>query len=215
MPGIVLRRRQAPGIRWILIGFLRPAFLTNGAHGIARDARGLLYFRNMTLSYAQIEALFHKHRDELTRRLIGIVNSRDTAADLVQETYLRLLGLVNQQAIEHPRAFLFKTAANLAIDHQRKARYRTTINNDGENPIEIVDPTPSAETMVLNRQQIDLLMLAVGELPPKCREVFILHKFKHLSYADVGEQLGISRSTVVKHMVKALDHCKQRVEGVS
>jgi len=49
-----------------------------------------------------------------------MVKSRDTAADLMQETYVKLLGLVNTQAVEHPRALLHRIATNLAIDYLRK-----------------------------------------------------------------------------------------------
>ncbi len=166
-------------------------------------------------SELSLPASFLNCYDELARFLTRKLGCKDLAAELVHETYVRIMTAQPTEPITNPRAFLFKTAANLAIDHQRKAGYRTTVNSDGEHSIEIVDPAPSAETMVFNKQQIDVLMQAVGELPPKCREVFILHKFKHLSYAEVAKRLEISRSTVVKHMVKALDYCKRRVEDAS
>ncbi|BCA56579.1 DNA-directed RNA polymerase sigma-70 factor [Nitrospira sp. KM1] len=151
--------------------------------------------------------------DELARFLTRKLGCKDLAAELVHETYLRITRIAPSEQIANPRAFFFRMAANLAIDHQRKASYRTTCDIDGEMPLETADHRPTAEAVVFGKQQVDLLIQAVGELPPKCREVFILHKFKHLSYADIAERLDISRSTVVKHMVKALDYCKRRVEG--
>lgn len=76
----------------------------------------------MTLTYAHIEKLFHRYRAGLTRRLLAIVNSRDAAADLLQDTYMRLLRFASTQPVEQPCSLLHRIAANLAIDHLRAKR---------------------------------------------------------------------------------------------
>ncbi len=76
----------------------------------------------MMLPCAQIERLFHQYRDELMRRLRSMVSCHDTAADLMQETFIRLLRVVETQSVEHPRALLHRTATNLAIDYLRTQR---------------------------------------------------------------------------------------------
>ena len=90
-----------------------------GEPAVSHDASSFVG-ASIALTYTQIASLFHQYREELTRRLIGMVKSRETAADLVQDTYLRLLRLGNQHVVEQPRALLHKIATNLAIDHLRR-----------------------------------------------------------------------------------------------
>jgi RNA polymerase sigma factor (sigma-70 family) len=149
----------------------------------------------------QPPALFEAFRrcaGDLQRFLAHRLGCPDTAADLVQETFVRLAQLSPAQQPDNPRAFLFRIAANLATDHQRRLSYRAKYESQDE--------------AVFSKQQVLRLHDAIAELPPKCRDVFILHKFHHLSYAEVAARLGITKSTVVKHMIKALDHCRRRVE---
>lgn len=163
-------------------------------------------------------SLFHVFRQcagELQRFLVRRLGCTHTAADLVQETYVRVAQLPPTRQPDNPRAFLFRVAANLAIDHQRRARYQARHEMRDEAARETPDDRPSAEAQVLSKEQVKRLHDAIAELPPKCRDVFILHKFHHLSYADVAVRLGITKSTVVKHMIKALDHCRRRVGDAS
>lgn len=151
---------------------------------------------------------------ELLRFLARRLACRHTAEDLLQETYLRCLEKP-PEALENPRAYLYRVAGNLAVDHFRRHNRRSeheALDLDEEG-LEIADAGQDVETMVFSRQQVEQLKQAVEELSPRCREVFILHKFEHLSYAEVAAKLGISESTVVKHMVAALAHCRRRVLG--
>lgn len=77
----------------------------------------------MISTHAQITDLFHQYREELMRRLLGMMKCRETVADLVQDTYLRLLHIADTQAVEQPRALLHRIAANLAFDHLRRDKH--------------------------------------------------------------------------------------------
>jgi RNA polymerase sigma-70 factor (ECF subfamily) len=120
-----------------------------------------------------------------------------------------------EQVIANPRALLFRVAANLAVDYLRRDKHQAAHRSAEAIAAAIPDTHPSVETVVFSKQQVVLLKQAIAELSPKCREVFILHKFKHLSYSEIAARLGIARSTVVKHMIKALEHCKRRVDAGS
>ena len=66
------------------------------------------------------------------------------------------------------------------------------------------DRQPSPENVTLHRSELARLLQVVEGLSPRCREVFVLGKFEGLSLAEIGARLGISRNTVVTHMVNAL-----------
>ena len=73
-------------------------------------------------------------------------------------------------------------------------------------------PGPHAEQVVLTRQELAILQQAVDELPPRCREVFVLARLEGPTYAQIGTRLGISPKTAFSHTVKALAHLHSRLE---
>lgn len=166
----------------------------------------------MNLTYRDIEQLFCRHRRELARSLYKIVRCEETAADLCQETYLRLINLAKHTAVAYPRALLHRTARNLAIDHLRKRQLHASYEAVDAVTDEVPSPMPSADDAIDARQRYLLLRRAVATLAPKCRTVFLLHKAEHLSYAQIAARLNISTSAVEKHMSKALALCRDALE---
>jgi len=125
--------------------------------------------------------------------------------------FLRLSAYQTETRVDNPRAFLFKVAANLATDHLRSQQRRNETPITNEQIDEFLDYTPSPETTLISQQQLAMLKQAIQELPPKCRDVFVLCKFHHYTYLQAAQHLGIAESTATKHMIKALEHCKRRV----
>lgn len=165
------------------------------------------------LTQHDVSALVRDHAQDLQQFLARRLGCIDTAQDLVQDTFLRVLQNRSGEDLNNPRAFLFRVATNLLIDHHRRQQHRDTVTlNDPEHPIDQADQSPSIETVVWSKQQIARLSQAIEELPPKCRQVFLLIKFHHFSHAEVAAKLDISQSTVVKHMIKAVDFCRGKLE---
>ncbi len=116
--------------------------------------------------------------------------------DLVQETYARLLKAREQTTISSPKAFLFSTARNAALDFFRR---RKIIAIDGLAEIDrlpVFDDRPSVAETVCHDQELQLLAEAVQALPPRCRHVLTLRRIYGLSHAEIAAQLGISTHTV-------------------
>lgn len=155
--------------------------------------------------------LLESHRDELLGFLLNRVSCPDIAADILQDAYFRLTQFESHGKINNPRAFLYKVVGNLAIDHLRKTNREQTRHADEDELLNHADATPSLERQLYSQQQLAHLKQAVSELPPRCREVFILHKFKHHPYSQIMRELGISENTVLKHIVKAMEHCRRRM----
>ena len=61
---------------------------------------------------------------------------------------------------------------------------------------------------MLARDEVRRLEAAIDSLPPRQRQVLLLHKFEGLSYAEIAERLGISKNTVMVHMMWALARCR-------
>ncbi len=155
--------------------------------------------------------LFRDYYDELLNYLTLRLRSRDQARDVTQETFLRVLAQDSPTAIRQPRAFLYKTAANITVDLFRKKRRLSEESLDAtELQHRFVVPARQ-ETQAETNEQIRRLHDAIRELPPRRRDVFLLYLFKDRGPAEIARQLGISRSMVEKHIMRATVYCRNRL----
>ncbi len=168
----------------------------------------------LTLTSVHMTNLFHRYREELTRRLIGMVKSRETAADLVQDTYLRLLRFGDQQVVEQPRALLHRIAANLAIDHLRKEKNSVQTFDGMDAAMAVPSQAPSPEREVLAKQRLRLCLQAIDQLPPRSREAFVLCRVYGYSYQEIAVRMNISESGVEKLLMRALDRSYESLEAI-
>lgn len=159
---------------------------------------------------ALIAALRENYRD-LLRFLTRRTGDADRAADLAQDTYLRLAAVSAASEIENARAYVYRVAGNLAIDTLRRD---ARIANDFtflEEGSAVADPAPSPETRALARERLRLLEAALDELPAKKRLALLLSRVDGRTFAEIAERLGVSESMVAKYIVQALRHCRDRL----
>lgn len=155
-----------------------------------------------------LTSTFLDNREALKAYLVRHFDSVNIADDLTQETWLRVVSRKVGERIGNPRAYIFRIARNLGMDILRREALGIEVRAD-PGLVELVpdaklDPARQAE---LSRE-LQQVMQVIAELPPRCREVFILCRIDGLGHQEVSERLGISKSTVVSQMVKAM----QRIE---
>ena len=154
----------------------------------------------------ELLAAFMECRSGLRRLVARIVKPHDVD-DILQETFIRACAAAEKTAIRHPRSFMLKTAQNLALNHVTSAYHRLTDMEDftcsNVSPL-----TETLESKIESEERFLGFCQAVRALPPQCRRVFVLRKVYGLSQQEIAEQLGISESTVEKHIVKGLLACK-------
>ena len=155
---------------------------------------------------------YSQHGEELRRYLTRRLNCAQTAADLTQEVFLRLMRSETAGTVENPRAYLYRIASNLVADHFRKIKQQPTAINI---PVleAVPDEAPSPERALLAQDELRRLERAIEALPRRQREVLLLHKYDGLSYQEIADRLGISKNTVMVHMMRALAHCRDRLSG--
>jgi RNA polymerase sigma-70 factor (ECF subfamily) len=158
------------------------------------------------------EALLRRHRAPLFTFLVRMLGDREKAADLAQETFLRIVK--GAQAWEHRARFqtwLFTIARNLCADHGRRERFRRADSLDSEGPdgepsmVESVpgteiDPGRGAESARLR----PVLQKALLSLPAEQREVFVLREQAGLPFREIAELVGVNENTVKSRMRYAL-----------
>ena len=92
----------------------------------------------------------------------------------------------------------------------RKARQITDYIEDFEDS-SVIQMGHLAEEEISAHQMLGLHCEAVAELPPRCRQVYLLRKVHSLSHKEIAEHLGIAVSTVEKHLLKAVEQCERYV----
>lgn len=159
-----------------------------------------------------LDALYRKYSEALRRFLVRRRVKRDEVADIVQETYCRVLKSRELQTIRHPRAFLFQVASNVVLN---AAKHRRTVGEDDaidDSSAEIVDEQPSAYRRLKAEQELAIVRAALAELPDTCREVFVLNRFESRSYSEIAQELDLSVSMIEKHVSHALSHLRKRLQ---
>jgi RNA polymerase sigma-70 factor (ECF subfamily) len=127
--------------------------------------------------------------------------------DIAQEALACALKAETERLIENPKAYLFRVAHNLTLQH-RLNRARSLIEDIETAAMEgVACEKPSIEDQVISREQLALVLEAVEALPPVCRRVFLLRKVYGYSHREIADQLGITVSTVEKHLGKGFARC--------
>lgn len=160
-----------------------------------------------------VERLFCKYRSDLVGYLkLKFSRQKDCAEDIAQDAFIRLQRLNNVDAISNPKAHLYKTADNLAIDYQRRETLKSNyLLKVGTGPADEASEDTPLRRLKLDRQ-LSHLQLRLEELPKNCRKSLYLHRLQGLSYRDIAKELGVSVSSVEKYLMRALKHCKEVLE---
>ncbi|MFJ4141944.1 RNA polymerase sigma factor [Pseudomonas sp. NPDC089734] len=161
---------------------------------------------------SDIKGLFQKHAKALQNLLLRKSRDPQLAADLVQESFLRLAELQDKERIDNSSAYLYRTAHNLLIDHVRQQMRRKTDNVPHEALEDVIDEQPGLDEEAATEQHKRRLRDAIAELPERTQEVFRLNRLEGLTHAEVARRLDISDSSVQKHLAKALAHVMQRLQ---
>lgn len=146
-------------------------------------------------------ALLYRNEAPRMRRWLSARFTPDRAADFVQASFVRMLrlGADKLEAIEHPRAYLYRAAQNLATDHLRSGEHRLE-HQSGEDLSGASDPHGALEARDLLRR----IEAAIPKLPDRTREIFMAHRFEHLTYQQIADRLGITIKVVEYHIALAM-----------
>lgn len=154
-----------------------------------------------------LSQLYGQHHPWLLRWLRGKLSCTDHAADLAQDTFVKLLATPGEPAfnLREPRAYLTTVARRLLIDHyRRQSLEQAWLATLAQLPA----PTaPSVEERLLileTLQQIDAMLDGLGA---KVRTAFLLSQLEGMPYADIAARLQVSERTVKRYMVQALTQC--------
>src|SRR5687768_8938769 len=116
--------------------------------------------------------------------------------DVVQESYTRLLRARQTGSIACPRAFLFVTARNLALNHFRHQRHALATPLAEIDAAGVLDEGTTVPDSISKAEDLQHLIQAIQSLPTRCRQIVTLRKIYGLSQKEVADRLGLSEHTV-------------------
>jgi len=162
------------------------------------------------LTPAAVERLFAEHNRSLIRFLRTRLRSDQEAKDVAQEAYVRLLQIDQPGTVSFLRAYLFRTALNIATDRMRAEAIRHIAHQDPIFDDVLTEPDPERTTSA--REQLRLVSESLAELPTKPRLAFLWHRVSDMTIEAVAQRLGVSDRMVRKYIVQALVHVRMRLD---
>ncbi|NUU36216.1 RNA polymerase sigma factor [Pseudomonas sp. C2B4] len=150
--------------------------------------------------------VFLSQRSQMEALVNRRVGCRATAADLVQDLFLRFWRRPLVQ-VEELSTYLLRCAGNIAIDHLRSEGTRARASEGlMAEPSDSVGGEPQAALEAGN--DLRNVEVALRALPERTRQIFLLNRIHGRKYAEIAKAMGLSQSAVEKHMMRALEACK-------
>lgn len=163
------------------------------------------------------EALYTAHWQPLVRRLLARFGAGPPdPEDIAQAACLKFAELPDRQQIDNPKAFLYRIASNLIVDHHRSPKNVLATEHDilvaekYENS-DVSNP----ENVLMNRQEADIVTAVIRALPERDRAFVLMNRLEGLTYTDIARQAGMSRAGVQKIIIRALEKCTHAVKQAS
>lgn len=153
-----------------------------------------------------IQSLYQSHSRWLLGFLYRRLGNRPDAADLVQDTFVRILHRPRQldgQAGE--RSYLATIARGLCIDHWRRQKLEKAWLEHLALQPPALQPSPEQRALIVETlHEVDTMLL---RLPGKVRQAFLLAQIDGLGYRDIAAHIGVSERMIKKYLAQAFLHC--------
>ncbi|WP_395666067.1 RNA polymerase sigma factor [Methylocella sp.] len=165
----------------------------------------------MNLWRATLGRLFAQHRARMEAIVARRVRDRDVAADIVQDVFANVLQSGGRGSPEADTRLLYAAARNAAIDRSlMSARRRRLLGR--VLPEQIAAPQPESGAEIEGREAVAALDRALGELSPRARTIFLMHRIDGAPHAEIAAAMEISVSAVEKSLARTLRHCQERLK---
>ncbi|TDR56014.1 RNA polymerase sigma-70 factor (ECF subfamily) [Halomonas ventosae] len=158
-----------------------------------------------------LDALFQRHATDLAGYLRRQLPCPHLAEDLCQEVFLRLGQHPEPGRLVEPRAYLFRIARNLIIDHHRRCRSRPTCQPLDAPELCLACPRACPERETDRALCRRALHAALESLPHRQRQALIWHRIEGITQAEIGRRLGVSERMAGRYITQAIAGCRERL----
>ncbi|MGP8175926.1 MAG: RNA polymerase sigma factor [Terracidiphilus sp.] len=162
-----------------------------------------------TLPLTGLSKLFGEHHRRVLTAAYRITGSMADAEDVTQAVFLRLASA--DGPVTNASSYLYRAAINGALDVLRQRKAAQTEPLEYAAHVAAAGPGSSPETAASSRQLGALLRIAIGELPPRAAEMFILRYVEEHGNREIAALMGTSQSVVAVTLFNARSRLKKRL----
>ncbi|MBT4313870.1 sigma-70 family RNA polymerase sigma factor [Flavobacteriaceae bacterium] len=164
-----------------------------------------------------LEKLINRHKLRIFNFIKSKVLDRDTAEDIFQDTFIKVIKTLKSGVYNEEGKFLpwvMRISHNLVIDFFRKNNRIPTIENNDEYDVFkfISDTTPNVEMTLFQDQIISDLQKLVQELPEDQKEVLVMRLYRDMSFKEIAENTNVSINTALGRMRYAIINLRKLVD---
>lgn len=178
----------------------------------------LLFQQDLQVAYDILVARF---KNPLMNFIYRYVGNSDDAADLLQETFIRLYRKKHlYQTIARFSTWIYTIAANIAKTELRKPyrRYTTPIhqskNDDEEYEIPLPDSKPEPDRVTDSTLKGELIQQALLKIPAVFREAVVLRDIQDLPYEEIAEIIGMPIGTVKSRINRGRNQLQKLLKNI-
>ena len=151
--------------------------------------------------------------DRVLKMIARHTNGRPDPEELLSTAFLRLEQYESRKPVSDPVGFLVRTARNIAIDEYRheqiSSRHRSEMRHCQLEPEDV----PLQDEVLAARARLERVKDGLAQLPPRTREIFLMYRLHDLKCREIAIKVGLSESSVEKHIAKAMYFLTRWSEG--
>jgi len=151
------------------------------------------------------------HEAGLKAWLLARYHTLTDADDIIQDSIVRVLKAKESAELLIPKAFLYATAKNLALDQLRRKQIICIDSLANSGASDVLDEQSDPHETFARNQELSILTEAIQSLPQRCRQIFTLRKVYGLSQKEISERLGVSANTVSAQLTIGFKRCSEYV----
>lgn len=160
------------------------------------------------LQRQRVQSYYEDHRPWLLSWLSKKTGSSVDAADLTQDTFVRVLQKDDTAQVAEPRAYLTRIAHGIMVNFfRRRDIEHAYLQSLAALVASRQMVAPSEETRALQLEQLVAIDRMLHGLPPRVRAAFLMHRLEGMRYADIAADMGLSVISIKKYIARAVLHC--------
>lgn len=157
--------------------------------------------------------LFHIYNQQLWPFVIKLSGSETASEEILQEVFLKIwMQRERLPQIENPKAWIVRLVSNQSLNYLRRlaveGRFFQYLKNASASH------ALSPEELLAAKETAGFIQQVIDELPPQCRQVYLLSREQGLSIPEIADRLNISPNTVKNQLVKALSRIRAAVQKI-
>ncbi len=168
------------------------------------------------------EQLYERYQRRIAAYVLGMVKDHGRAEDITQEVFVAALR--RMRATERPIAFkpwIYEIARNACIDAYRRTRRGEEVSYDADERLSpadhgrLVAAGPEPPAAVAAKQELDTMLGAFGGLSEAHHQILVMRELEGMSYAAIGERMGMSRAGVESTLFRARKRLSEEYEELA